>query len=59
MWHLNGWEVLLLQLFFRILTVKETHKPLDYFRMGIVEEISFFFFAVEDPVRNQNFVQKK
>ena len=52
MWHLNGWEVLLLQLFFRILTVKETHKPLDYFRMGIVEEISFFFFAVEDPVRN-------
>ena len=48
MWQLNEWEVLLLQLFLRILTVKERHNPLDHFR----------FFDVEDSVRNQNFVQK-
>ena len=39
-----------------ILTGKERHNPLDYFRMGIIAEISFFFFEVEDPVRNQNFL---
>ena len=27
--------------------------PLDYFHMRIIEEISFFFFNVEDSVRNQ------
>ena len=26
--------------------VKERYNPLDYFRMGIIEEISFFFFDV-------------
>ena len=26
--------------------VKEIDNPLDYFRMGIIEEISFFFFDV-------------
>ena len=41
-----------------ILTVKERYNPLDYFRMGIIEETIFFFFDVEDPLRNQNFVQK-
>ena len=40
-----------------ILTVKERYN-LDYCPMGIMEEISFFFFDVEDPVRNQNFVRK-
>ena len=35
------------------LTEKERYNPLDYFRMGIVEKISFFFFAVEDAARNQ------
>ena len=32
---------------------KKKYNPLDYFRMGIIEEISFFFFDVEDPARNQ------
>ena len=44
-------------IFSYILTVKERNNPLDYFRMWIIE-IGFFFFDVEDPVRNQNFVQK-
>ena len=35
-----------------ILTVKERYNPLDYFRMGIIEEMSFFF-DVENPTRNQ------
>ena len=35
------------------LTDKERYNPLDYFRMGIMEEIRFFFFDVEDPARNQ------
>ena len=30
-----------------ILTAKERYNPLDYFRMGIIEEI------MEDPTRNQ------
>ena len=37
---------------------KTSPTSLHYFRMGIIEEISFFFFDVEDPIRNQNFVQK-
>ena len=32
---------------------KERYNPLDYFRMGIIEEISFVFFDVGDPTRNQ------
>ena len=36
------------------LTDKERYNPLDYFRMGIIEELRFFFFDVEDPARNQN-----
>ena len=39
-----------------ILTGKERHNPLDYFRMGIIAKTSFFFFDEEDSVRNQNFV---
>ena len=59
MWQLNGWEALLLQFIFPyILTVKERYNPLDYFCMGIIEEISLFFFDMEDPVGNQNFVRK-
>ena len=47
MWQLNRWEALLLQFIFPyILMVKERYNPLDYFRMGIIEEISFFFFDV-------------
>ena len=56
MWQLNGWEALLPQfIFLYILTVQESYNTLDYFCMGIIEKISFFFFDVEDPVRNQNF----
>ena len=44
MCQLNAWEALSLQL---------RYKHLDYFRMGIIEEISVFFFEVEDPPRNQ------
>ena len=36
-----------------ILTVYERYNPLDYFRMGIIEETNFFFFNVEDPTCNQ------
>ena len=32
---------------------QKKYNPLDYFRMRIIEEISFFFFDVEDPARNQ------
>ena len=45
-WHAttkewNGWEALSLQITFPyIFTVKERYNPLDYFRMGIIEEIS-------------------
>ena len=42
-------------IFLYILTAKESYNMLDYFCMGIIEKISFFFFEVEDPVRNQNF----
>ena len=36
-----------------ILMVKKRYNPLHYFRMEIKEEISFFFYDVEDPSRNQ------
>ena len=39
------------------LTAKERYNPLDYFRMKIMEEIRFFFFDVQDPVRNQKLCQ--
>ena len=32
---------------------KERYNPLDYLRMGIIEELRFFFFDMEDPARNQ------
>lgn len=32
--------------------------PLDYFRMGIIEELSFFLFNEEDPVRLQKFWER-
>ena len=35
------------------LTDKERYNSLDYFRMGIIEEISFALFKVEDTVRNK------
>ena len=35
------------------MTDKERYNPLDYFRMGIIEELRIFFFGVEDPARNQ------
>ena len=37
---------------------KEDHNPLHCFRMGIIEEISFFFFDVEDPARSQRTICK-
>ena len=37
---------------------KEKYNLLDYFRMGIIEEIRFFFFGVEDPTRNQKLCAK-
>ena len=35
------------------LTDKERYNPLDYFGMGIIKEIRFFFYDMEDPARNQ------
>ena len=40
------------------LTGKERYNLLDYFRVGIMEEIRFFFFDVEDPARNQKLCVK-
>ena len=54
MYPVNGWETLLLQLLFPIFFLKkgfgciscgkerEDFNLLDYFGMGIIEEISFF-----------------
>ena len=35
------------------LTDKERYNSLDYFRMGIIEEIRFALFKVEDTARNK------
>ena len=35
------------------LTDKERYNSLDYFRMGITEEIRFALFKVEDTARNK------
>ena len=40
------------------LTDKKRYNPLDYFGMGIIEEIEFLFFEVEDPARNQKLCAK-
>ena len=32
------------------------YNRLDCFRMVILEELGFFFFDVEDPARNRNYV---
>ena len=40
------------------LTDKERYNPLDYFRMGIIEELRYFFFDVEDAARNQKLCVK-
>ena len=32
---------------------KKDYNPLDYFRMGIIDEISFFFFDVENTAHFQ------
>ena len=40
--------------FLYFLTDKGRYNALDYFRMEIIEEIRFFFFSVENPVRNQS-----
>ena len=37
---------------------KEDHNPLDHFLMGIIEEISFFFFDKEDAVRHQKTISR-
>ena len=36
---------------------KEKHNRLGYFRLGITEEIRFFFFDVEDPAVIKNYVR--
>ena len=54
MYQANGWEKLSMQLLFRIFDKsgmvgssyakeKEDYNPLDYFRIGIIEEIKFLF----------------
>ena len=64
MCQVNEWETLSLQLIFVFFDKrglagpsynkeKENYNPLNYFRMGIIEMISFFFFDVEDPARCQ------
>ena len=35
------------------LTDKERYNLLDCFRMGIIEDLRFFFFDEEDPALNQ------
>ena len=35
------------------LTGKERYNPLDYFCMGIIEELRLFVFDVEDPSGNR------
>ena len=40
------------------LTDKERHNPLDYFRMGIIEELRLFFFDLEGPARNKKLCVK-
>ena len=37
---------------------KEIYNPLDHFRMGIIEEIRFFFFDMEDLACNQKLCAK-
>ena len=37
---------------------EEKYNPLDYFRLGIIEEIRIFFFDVEDPARDQKLCAK-
>ena len=49
----NGWEALSLQWLFCIFWLTRKYNPLDYFGMGIIEEIRFFFFEMEDPDHNQ------
>ena len=40
------------------LTDKERYNPLDYFCVGIIEDLRFFFFDLEDPTRNQKLCVK-
>ena len=40
------------------LTDKEKYNPLDYFRIGIIEEVRFFFFDVEDRASDQKLCVK-
>ena len=40
----------------QFLTDKERYNPLDYFRMGIIEELRIFFFGVEDLLLIKNYV---
>ena len=52
----NGWEVLSLQLFFRIFWLTEIYNPLDYFRVG---QIFFPSRNVDKSVSKQRFSQKR
>ena len=40
------------------LSDKERYNPLDYILMGVMEQIKFFFFDVEDATRNQKLCVK-
>ena len=37
---------------------KERYNPPDYFCIGIIEELRFFFFDVEEHARNQKLCVK-
>ena len=54
----NVWETLTAITFPYYLTGKKRYDPLDYFGMGIMEEIRFFFFDMEDPARNRKLCVK-
>ena len=71
MYPVNGWETLLLQLLFPIFFLKkgfgciscgkerEDFNLLDYFGMGIIEEISFFFlWRVTPSPYSESYVQR-
>ena len=43
--------------FLYFLTDKERYNPLDYFLMGIIDEIRFFLLDVKDPPIIKNYVR--
>ena len=58
MYQENGWEAITAITFPYFLIDKDRYNPLDYFHMGIIEELRFFFIDVEDPAFNQKLCTK-